>query len=328
VPGPVPLVRVIRSGVEESLHLGSIAVVDTDGHLVASAGDPQRVAFTRSSSKPFQAVASLSLMGDGEDLTDREVAVMCGSHHGEPEHLQVVRSILDRAALGPEALRCPPDIPLDPEAALNVTVRRPEYHNCSGKHAGMLLACVRTGLDRERYPEPDHPVQRTVLDVLSRATAMEPEAIGVDGCGVPVHAFPLTALATMFARLSAPESLGPFEGPFRRAVEAVLAEPQMVAGTRGLDTAVMWTLPRTIAKGGAEGLQCTAILDRGMGIAVKIADGGYRGVGPALVRALRLLDLLDPEQEEALAGHARPPVKGGGRPVGEFVADFDLQRPA
>lgn len=323
---PVPLVRVMRSGVEESLHLGSIAVVDTHGRLLASVGDPQRVAFARSSSKPFQAMASLSLMGEGEDLADREVAVMCGSHHGEPEHLEVVRSILRRAGLGPEALRCPPGLPLDPEAALSVTERRPEYHNCSGKHAGMLLACVRAGLDQASYPAPDHPVQRTVLDVLTRATEMEPVAVGVDGCGVPVHAFPLATLAVMFGHLATPEAMGPFEGPCRRAVGAVLAEPQMVAGSRGLDTAVMRTVPGTIAKGGAEGLQCVAVLEAGIAIAVKIADGEYRAVGPALVRALRLLDLLDDEQESALAGYARPPVKGGGRPVGELVADFDLRR--
>jgi L-asparaginase II len=319
---------VIRSGVEESVHLGSVAVVDSTGRLVAAAGDPATVAFARSASKPFQATASLSLIGESEDLTDREVAVMCGSHHGEPDHLDAVRAILERAGLGPEALRCPPGLPLDPEAALAVTERQREYHNCSGKHAGMLLACVRAGLDVETYPEPGHPVQRATLDVLSRAAGTEPVAVGIDGCGVPVHAFPLAALATMFARLSTPEALGPFDAPAARAVSAMLAEPEMVSGSRGLDTALMRTVSGAVAKGGAEAVQCAVLLEEGIAVAVKVADGGYRATGPAVIRALRLVGLIESAQEEALAGYARPPIKGGGRPVGELVAEFDLERPA
>jgi L-asparaginase II len=321
-------VRVIRSGVEEAVHVGSVAVVDTDGRLLAAAGDPGTVAFARSSSKPFQAVASLSIMGEpAEDLSDREAAVMCGSHHAEPKHLDAVRGLLSRAGLGPEALRCPPGLPLDPEAALSVTQRRPEYHNCSGKHAGMLLACVGASLDTATYPDPDHPLQRTVLDILSVATGMEPVAVGVDGCGVPVHAFPLAALATMFARLSKPESLAPFEEAAGRAVRAVLAEPGMVSGSRGLDTALMRAIPGTVAKGGAEALHCTVLLEEGIAVAVKIADGGYRAVGPAVIRALRMLGAIQPSQEEHLAGHGRPVVQGGGRQVGELVAEFHLDQP-
>jgi L-asparaginase II len=327
VPGPVPLVRVIRSGVEEAVHLGSVAVVDTDGRLLAAAGDPGAVTFARSSSKLFQAAASLSLMGEvAQGLSDREAAVMCGSHHGEPEHLDAVRALLSRAGLGPEALRCPPGLPLDLEAALAVTERRPEYHNCSGKHAGMLLACVRAGLDTATYPEPEHLVQRSVADLLTRAAGMEPVSVGVDGCGVPVHAFSLTVLATMFARLSKPEMLGPFEAAASRAVRAVLAEPGMVSGSRGLDTALMRAIPGSVAKGGAEALHGTVLLEEGIAVAVKIADGGYRGVGPVVIRTLRLLGAIRPAQEEVLARHARPVVTGGGRPVGELVAGFDLER--
>jgi L-asparaginase II len=319
----------MRSGVEESVHHGSVAVVGSDGRLLASAGDPGTVAFARSASKPFQAIASLSLMGKdpGEDLSDREVAVMCGSHHGEPDHLDAVRALLERADLGPEALRCPPGLPLDPEAALAVTERRREYHNCSGKHAGMLLACVRAGLDTGSYPQEGHPVQDKVLEVLSQGTGMKPLAVGIDGCGVPVHAFPLSALGAMFARLSRPGALGPFEHPARRAVRAMLAEPGMVSGSRGLDTALMRTIPRTVAKGGAEALQCTVMLEEGVAVAVKIADGGYRAAGPAVIRALQVMGLIQPAHAEALVDHARPAVSGGGRRVGELVADFDLERP-
>jgi L-asparaginase II len=327
VPGPVPLVRVIRSGVEEAVHHGSVAVVDTDGRLLASAGDPETVAFTRSCSKPLQATASLALIGEGEDLTDPEIAVMCGSHNGESQHLEAVGSILRRAGLGVDALRCPPAVPLGPTAALGVADRRAEYHNCSGKHAGMLLACVRSGLDTATYPEADHPVQRTVLDVLSRAAEMEPETVGVDGCGVPVHAYPLANLARMFAGLADPARLGPFEAAGRRAVGSMLSEPSMVAGRGTVDTDVMEAVPGIVVKGGAEGLMCAAATDGGPGIAVKIADGAGRATGPALVRVLALLGIMDGGAAEALAERARPPVEGGGRPVGELVAAFELEHP-
>jgi L-asparaginase II len=327
VPAAVPLVRVMRSGVEESVHLGSVAVVDIQGRLVAWAGDPDQVAFTRSCSKPLQATASLSLIGEEDDLTDPQVAVMSGSHNGDPKHLEAVRSILERAGLGTDALRCPPATPLGSKAAMAVTERRPEYHNCSGKHAGMLLACVRAGLDRESYLEPDHPVQTTVLDGLSRAAGVEPVAIGVDGCGVPVHAYPLANLALMFASLTDPARLGPFERPARRAVSAILAEPYFVAGEGTVDTEVMTARPGVVVKGGAEGLMSAAVTDRGLGIAVKIADGAGRAAGPALIRVLDLMGILDERAREALAPRAQPAVKGGGRPVGEHRAEFELERP-
>jgi L-asparaginase II len=315
----------MRSGVEESVHLGSVAVVDNQGRLFAWVGDPQHVAFTRSCSKPLQATASLFLIGEEEDLTDREVALMCGSHNGEAGHLEAVRSILQRAGLGPDALLCPPAIPLGSTAALTVTDRRPEYHNCSGKHAGMLLACVRAGLDPKTYLEPDNPIQQTVLDVLSRATGMEPVAVGVDGCGVPVHAYPLTNLARMFAWMTEPSRLGPFEGAARRAVASMLAEPYFVAGEGTVDTDVMTATPGVVVKGGAEGLISAAVTDRGLGIGVKVADGAGRATGPALIRVLEILGVLNEGGREPLAQRARPAVTGGGRRVGELVADFALE---
>jgi L-asparaginase II len=318
----------MRSGVEEAVHLGSVAVVDPQGRLVAWAGDPDQVAFTRSCSKPLQATASLSLIGEEEDLTDPEVAVMCGSHNGEERHLGAVRSILHRAGLGTDALLCPPSTPLGSSAAMMVTERRPEYHNCSGKHAGMLLACVRAGLDPKSYLEPDHPVQTTVLDVLSRASGVEPVAVGVDGCGVPVHAYQLISLALMFAALTDPARLGAFEGAARRAVASMLSEPYFVAGQGTVDTEVMTAIPGVAVKGGAEGLMSAAVTDRGLGVAVKIADGAGRATGPALIRVLELMGVLNERGTKALAHRARPAVKGGGRPVGELLAEFELERRA
>jgi L-asparaginase II len=317
----VPLVRVVRSGFEESVHLGSVAVAGPQGRLVASVGDPDRVTFARSSMKPLQAAVSLTV--SGEALEDAEVSVMCASHNGEPVHLEAVRSILARAGLGVQALRTPPSRPLDEEAAVRAPEPRPEYHNCSGKHAGMLLATARRGWDLETYRDPEHPLQRTVLEAVRLAAGRDPEAIGVDGCGVPVHALPLSALAAMFARLAQRGIVAGAE----RAVAAMQAAPYLVAGRNRLCTAVMEAVPDLVVKVGAEGLACGAVLGRGVGVAVKVEDGAARAAEPALVRALVLLDVLGKEAGGDLSRYARPPVLGGGRPVGELVADFDL-RPA
>lgn len=322
----VPLVRVIRSSLEESVHVGHVAVCDEDGRLVASAGDPGRALFARSAMKPLQ--AAVSLQAADHDLPDDEVAVMCASHNGEPVHVETVRRLLARAGLDFSALRCPPGWPLDQRTVATVNGPRPELHNCSGKHAGMLLACVRRGWDVETYHEAEHPLQGRVLRAVLDASGMdELMAVSVDGCGVPVHGMPLAGLATLFARLARPEHLGDLAPWARRAVSAMLAEPYLVAGRDRVDTAVMDTTGDVAVKAGAEGLLCAAAPGAGLGIAVKIQDGSSRATGPALIRTLFLVGLVDEEDIQELRRHARPAVLGGGRPVGEVVADFDLERP-
>jgi L-asparaginase II len=311
---PVPLVRVIRSGVEESVHLGSVAVVDGAGRLVASAGDPERVAFARSSMKPLQAAVAVGL--SGRDLPDREVAVMCASHNGEPVHVEAVRAILDRAGLGFDALQTPPDRPLDVEAAAHVPAPGPEFHNCSGKHAGMLLACVDRRFDVGSYRVPGHPLQEAVGAAVADAAGRGPVAVGVDGCGVPVHALPLRSLARLYAALGT----GAVDHG-RRVLASMRAQPYLVGG-RNRACTVLMERTAVAVKVGAEGLMCAAAPERDLGVALKIEDGASRAAEPAMARVLELLELLDPA---AVPEVARPPVLGGGRPVGELVAGFTLE---
>ena len=319
---PARLVEVVRSGVTESVHRGSVAVADPGGRLTAWAGDPGVVAFARSSMKPLQAAMVLSLVGDG--LTDAEIAVMCGSHNGEPVHVQQVASILRRAGVGFDTLRCPPARPLDPEAAAAVAAPEPRYMNCSGKHAGMVLACVRRGWDTATYPDPGHPLQVRILEAVREATGEDP-AIGVDGCGIPVHALSLRALATLFARLAEPDRLGELAPFASRAVAAMRAEPYQVAGRDRVCTGLMSAVPGLAVKVGAEGLICAAIVrDAGsLGVAVKIDDGSARAAGPALVASL---DALGVGLGGVSADLREPPVKGGGETVGSLRARVELAR--
>ena len=89
----------------------------------------------------------------------------------------------------------------------------------------------------------------------------------------------------------------------------------------------MREVPGLVVKSGAEGLACAAVLQTGLGVAVKIEDGSGRAAGPALIRALTLLGAVDSEALARLETFIRRPVTGGGRVVGELSADFHL-RPA
>ena len=322
---PDVLVRVIRSGLEESVHLGHVVVSDPDGRVVAFAGDPQRMVFARSSMKPLQASVSLSVAND-DTLTDAEIAVMCASHNGEPVHVEAVERILGRAGLGFDALRCPPDWPLDPDAMAGAGPRRRELHNCSGKHAGKLLATARAGWDVETYLEPGHPLQQRILETVLAATDQQDARVGVDGCGAPVHGMPLHRMALLFARLADPVTLGSLEPFARRAVGSMLAQPYMVAGRDRVDTALMEVAGNVAVKVGAEGLLCAAVLDRSLGVAVKVDDGTARAAGPAVIQTLRGLGVLEETQVQKLRAHARPDVLGGGRPVGEMLSAVRLER--
>jgi L-asparaginase II len=323
---PVPLARVVRSGLEESIHTGDIAVVDADGSVVASAGDPNRQVFARSSMKPLQATVSLSLAPF--DFTDREIAVMCASHNAEPVHIDAVRSLLARAGVEEGALLCPSVRPWDDESLAADPERRRINSDCSGKHGGMLAACVAKGWPLPPYRDPGHPLQQEVLGAVLRASGEEHVQIGVDGCGVPVHGMPLRAMATIYARLVRPERLGDLEKAAARAVGAMRAEPYLVAGRNRPDTAVMEQTAQVIAKGGAEGLMCAADLERGWGVALKMRDGASRATGPVLIHALYSLGLIQEGSLADLEAFARPPVLGGGEPVGEIVAAFELTSPA
>jgi L-asparaginase II len=318
----VPLARVIRSGLEESVHTGDAVVVDAEGVVVASAGDPGRLVFARSSMKPLQATVSLSLAPF--DFTDREVAVMCASHNAEPPHIEAVRSLLARAGVDEEALQCPTVRPWDDESLAANPARHRINSDCSGKHGGMLAACRAQGWPLESYRDPAHPLQQEILRAVLVASGEDDVRVGVDGCGVPVHGMPLRSMASIYARLVSPDRLGHLGEHARRAVGAMRAEPYMVAGRNRPDTAAMQATTSVIAKGGAEGLMCAADLERGWGVAVKVLDGSARATGPALLVVLGSLGLLDEGALSRLTAFATPPVLGGDQPVGAITAGFEL----
>ncbi|RIJ71142.1 asparaginase [Nakamurella silvestris] len=305
---PVELVRVIRSGFHEGSHYGALVVTDSDGTVLHARGDVSAPVFPRSSNKPFQALAMLAA---GADLTGADLALSSASHSGEPMHVERVLAMLDRIGLTEDDLGCPLDLPLNEEARTAVIradgAQRKVYMNCSGKHAGMLTACLAAGWDLKTYLEPGHPLQQSVAQQVATLAEETPAATGIDGCGAPLYAISLSGLAKAFGRINAAES-----GTAARAVaDAMRAHPEMVGGTGREDTRLMTELPGLLVKGGAEGVHCAALPD-GRTVAVKITDGGDRARMPALVAGLRFLGLDAPILDELGTGI----IQGGGRPVG------------
>ncbi|MEV6487159.1 asparaginase [Actinoplanes sp. NPDC051633] len=286
--------EVVRSGFVESVHHGSVVVLPTG----ESTGDVTSPMFPRSSNKPLQTVGMLRAgltVPDGAML-----ALISGSHYGEPFHIRMVHEILASVGLTTDALRCPPALPLAPSGSGPTRV----LMNCSGKHAGMLATCVLNDWPLDTYLDPKHPLQVALAEAVADL-AGEPIAMtGVDGCGAPVFGFSLTGLARSFQRLVEAEP-GSHE---RRVADEMRTHPELVAGAGADDTVLMRAMPGLLAKGGAEGVVAVAVPGVG-GVALKIHDGGMRARTPVLLSALRKLGLDPPRMTE--------PILGGGEPVGE-----------
>lgn len=302
------LARVVRSGFVESVHRGRAVVVGPDGAVIRAIGDVGAAVSPRSSNKPFQAAAGVAA---GSPLTGALLALSAASHSGEPFHVSGVLDILAGAGLTERDLGCPPDLPLDPASRTAAIVadegpaRR--YMNCSGKHAGMLAACVAAGWDPATYLDPGHPLQLAIAARVTELAGEAPAWTAVDGCGAPLYMLSLAGLARAFGRVSA----APAETPEGRVAAAMRAHPAMVAGTGRDDTLLMEGIPGLLAKGGAEGVHCAALAD-GTAVAVKIDDGAERPRMPVLTALLRSVGVQGAVLDQLGTGT----VLGGGRPVG------------
>ncbi len=341
------LVRQTRGGVVESRHRGSIVEVAIDGSVRRALGDPDTVVNLRSAVKPFGLVALIEAGGVEEfDLSTPELAIMAGSHSGEDLHVRTLQAVFRRAGVSQQYLGCGSEgAPLDAltAARLGRDGEKPGSvrHMCSGQHASMLLLCRMKEWPLEEYWLPDHPVQRLYEATVARAFATTPEmlVLSVDACGVPTYAFPLYEVARAFAFLADPKGIpagdgrASMAGALCRIRDAMLANPEMVAGSRErLDTSVMKAAPgRILAKGGAEGLRGFALLPGegrpASGLAVKIEDGGgfERSTTAVSVEALKQIGALGATELRALSRYHRPvSVDPRGVPVGEAVAQFQL----
>ncbi len=327
----VPLLDVTRGELVESVHLGSLAVVGTDGRLLYALGDPMLVTYLRSAAKPFQA---LPLVESGAferyGFTSQELAVICASHSGEDIHVAAVQSILDKIGLSADYLKCGIHQPFSKEVVRRLREQGQQptvlHCNCSGKHAGMLALALHHGWSPEGYYRPSHPVQQMMQQVVAEVCGLRPEqlVVGVDGCTAATFALPLYHMAWGFARLAQPQRAD-FSPGRQQAVSTVVAamraHSEMVGGLSRpyrLDTDLMKVgqpgkegSRAMVSKIGAEGLHCLGLLPvaaeagllpgGGVGLAVKVADGdkvtdsegNYRARDQITIELLRQLRTLD-----------------------------------
>jgi len=317
-----PLAEVMRGETVESVHHCVAAVVDKHGTLIASLGAPDYVTYSRSSLKPFQVMPTVMRgVPDRFGLKDRHLALMCASHSGEDRHVEVAREILAAIDAREEDLQCGVHVPLHYLYESNGTPPKtqfsPLHNNCSGKHLGMLALARILGCPFEEYLDLDSPVQRLIRERIAsmlgtRAIDM-PSAI--DGCSAPNYALPLRTMAFGFARLAAVAGPNPAtdeecHDACARIVSAMRTYPEMISGEGRFDLDLARaTNARVFSKAGGEAVECAGIPERGWGVAVKVADGGTRAVGPLMVWVLNELGILGKSECDALGKYISPVLK-------------------
>ncbi|CAM3030889.1 asparaginase [Paenibacillus sediminis] len=275
------LVKEYRGGTLECAHMGHISIVGEDGNIVSSAGDPHFVAFTRSSAKPFQAIPGIrGGIIEHYGLSDQEVAIMAASHAAEPYHIETLESIMAKTGLEENGMICAPSYPLNESARESVIraqgSKRRVFHNCAGKHLGVLAYSKMKGYSLHDYAGKDHQVQQEILEVLAEMSELQVDQIGLgtDGCGFPVFALPLSALATAYMKLACPDLIE--DDATRNAVvritNAMNRYPELVGGNGRVDTVLLHD-HNIVAKGGFKGVFCLGLRKERLGIAFKVLDG-------------------------------------------------------
>jgi L-asparaginase II len=339
-----PLYELTRGEIVESTHIGSIAVVDSKGNLIAWSGDAYHITYLRSTAKPFQVLPFIEGGGPVEyGLTLPEIALLCASHSGTDEHIATLHSLQTKTGIHESDLACGVHDPYDTRTAEALRQRGEQptsnRHNCSGKHTGMLAQAQYRGWSKSNYIDPGHPVQELILKTFSDITDVPLGQIhvGIDGCSAPNFAIPLYNTALAFARLCHPEDLNPQRAAAcKTIVQAMCGAPFMVAGPGRFDTLLMEiACGRMISKGGAEGYQGLGLLpdaiepgSKALGIAFKIEDGDLRGRArpPVALEILRQLSALSSSELESLSqfGPSLPVKNWREIEVGQARPSFKL----
>ncbi len=342
----LPIYETTRGSLVESVHFGAIAVVEVSGKLIASYGDPQTTTYMRSSAKPFQALPFIEAGGEEHyHLTPAEIALICASHSGTDEHVQVATALQSKVGVEESQLMCGIHPPFDQPTRQAMRARSetpsPNRHDCSGKHTGMIAYARMQGWPAQDYLDHNHPVQQAILATFAEMVELPKDEVtlGTDGCSAPNFAVPLYNAALAYARLADPSRLTAKRATACRTItSSMIAHPDMVAGPGRFDTILMGVASdRIISKGGAEGYHGIAIMadalspgSPALGIALKISDGDRAGrarTGVSL-EVLRQLSALSNSQMESLSDFGPTLTIHNWREikVGEGRPTFTLKR--
>lgn len=334
------LVEVFRANVLESFHRGAICIVNENNEVIYSKGNIAQVCYPRSAMKFIQ-VLPLIVLGGVEKFgfTLEEIAIMCGSHNAEKEHISIVESILHKIGLSRNELFCGPQYPTskrDADALIKQN-KKPEHihNNCSGKHAGMLALCQLMGVSTLDYINPNHAIQQLILEYVELLYEY-PRAqmvTALDGCSAPIYSIPVINQAIAFKNLVSNQYENKLAQACKMVIEAVGTHPFMVAGSKRYCTDMMQICaPHIIGKTGAEGIFCMSLPQHKLGVCIKIDDGKMLpqyNVAQAFVEATRL---FTPAQLIPLHHYLNEPLTNFNKfRVGEIKAidglfeDFTLQ---
>lgn len=311
------LVNTYRGNVIDMFTTGSVAVVDYNGKLLYSAGNPEQNAYMRSSAKLMQAMVPVSLGAcDQYEFTESEIAQICASHSGEKIHVDTVRSILAKCGLDESYLQCGAHYPFKSDITENMKKNGEEalqiHNNCSGKHAGMLAAVKYMNEDLGSYYKIEHPHQKRIINMISEICDFPTDkiAIGLDGCGVPVHAMPLKNFAYGMARMSRPEALGEKLAPSsEKILKACLNNPINMSGSDRTEYKIMSKYPgKIVVKIGSNGYFTAMIPEMGIGIAIKVDDGKNSSNDIVLLETLHQIGFIPESDLEYFADNMKPTV--------------------
>ena len=330
IPRHVPLVETTRGGTTECVHYGSIAVVDASGQLISAVGDPESLNFTRSALKPLQA---LPFVEDGGLGRYRLHVARTGADVCQPQRRGVHIGVVQRMSGGGRSRRVGAAVRLPCAGVLcgdriNRAVGREVVAAVSQLFRQACgLPCLRAHarpadrvLSRQRPPAAaTHPHD------VARFAQGDAIAQGIDGCSAPNFALPLRRLAQTYARLAAQET---------PELAALVLRDDAAPGPRvryaRTDLAIMQTgAGDWVSKSGADGMQAIGVASKGMGIAIRVADGSPRALHAATVEVLQQIGLLEDSSGTPLAAYDCPPIRNyHGIETGGFVPVFTLRRQA
>jgi len=301
----VALAEVTRGGIVESLHLGHLIVLNSDGTTYLSKGSPELAFYPRSAVKSLQASAMLKA---GLTVSDEELAIICASHSGNQIHMDLVTKMLEKRNIPLSALKNATDKPLGEKEKISWGDKPGTQltQNCSGKHAGMLITCQQNGWDMDTYSEMNHPLQISIKNEIELLAGEKVSASTFDGCGAPLFAISLTGLAKAISTVV--KSNDPI---YKQIVAACTKYPELVAGEGRLTTRMMRAVSGLFMKEGAEGIEVCALSD-GRVIAIKIIDGSWRPVAPIIMEVFKRWGVSMPDESVK--------IYGGGSVIGEVIA--------
>ena len=280
------LAEYVRDGVVESSHRGYLLALNSDGSIHRQLGDVDALVYPRSTIKSIQASA---MVRNGLVLEPRLLAL---------------------AGLTESALQCSLDRPLGEaerkawgdKDATRITM------NCSGKHAAMLLTCVKNNWPIENYLDPAHPLQVACKVELESLAGENITLTSTDGCGAPLFLLTIAGLARAIRAITI--SADPIH---QSVIDACRTHPMMVAGNSRLTTEMMQSVPGLFMKDGAEAVEIASLAD-GRTFVFKVSDGSLRPFRTLTHACLKSFGVESPFEPEK--------VMGGARVIGTIRATF------